>query len=102
VTVLWGALSWALTPPLQNYLIETDPKTSDIQQSLNTAALQIGISIGSAVGGAMFAVTGSAKHLAGFGAILVLCALGCAIFSLKRAPVSHGAELGMKSAHNNS
>ncbi|MGE7690279.1 MFS transporter [Lysinibacillus sp. NPDC097214] len=102
VTVLWGALSWALTPPLQNYLIQTDPKTSDIQQSLNTAALQIGISIGSAVGGAMFAVTGSAKHLAGFGAILVLCALGCAIFSLKRAPVSHEAELGMKSAHNNS
>ncbi|MGE7929641.1 MFS transporter [Lysinibacillus xylanilyticus] len=101
VTVLWGALSWALTPPLQNYLIQADPKTSDIQQSLNTAALQIGISIGSAVGGAMFTVTGSATHLASFGAILVLCALGCAIFSLKRAPVSHEAELGLKSAHNN-
>ena len=26
VTILWGALSWALTPPLQNYLIQTDPK----------------------------------------------------------------------------
>ncbi|MGE7676105.1 MFS transporter [Lysinibacillus sp. NPDC094403] len=101
-TILWGALSWALTPPLQNYLIETDPKTSDIQQSLNTAALQLGISIGSAVGGALFAVTGSATHLASFGAILVLCALGCAIFSLKRAPGSQEAELELKSAHNNS
>lgn len=101
VTILWGALSWALTPPLQNYLIQTDPKTSDIQQSLNTAALQIGISIGSAVGGVMFTVTGSAMHLSSFGVILVLCALGCAIFSLKRAPVSHEAELGLKSAHNN-
>lgn len=101
VTILWGALSWALTPPLQNYLIQTDPKTSDIQQSLNTAALQIGISIGSAVGGAMFTVTESAMHLSSFGVILVLCALGCAIFSLKRAPVSHEAELGLKSAHNN-
>ncbi|WP_103976377.1 MFS transporter [Lysinibacillus sphaericus] len=90
VTVLWGALSWALTPPLQNYLIQTDPKTSDIQQSLNTAALQIGISIGSAVGGAMFTVTGSVMHLASFGAILVLAALGCAIFSLKRAPLANG------------
>ncbi|TKI50467.1 MULTISPECIES: MFS transporter [Lysinibacillus] len=88
VTVLWGALSWALTPPLQNYLIQTDPKTSDIQQSLNTAALQIGISIGSAIGGAMFTVTGSVMHLASFGAILVLAALGCAIFSLKRAPLA--------------
>jgi len=90
VTVLWGALSWALTPPLQNYLIQTDPKTSDIQQSLNTAALQIGISIGSAIGGAMFTVTGSVMHLASFGAILVLAALGCAIFSLKRAPLANG------------
>ncbi|WP_432702882.1 MFS transporter [Lysinibacillus sphaericus] len=90
VTVLWGALSWALTPPLQNYLIQTDPKTSDIQQSLNTAALQIGISIGSAVGGAMFTVTGSVMHLASFGAILVLAALGCAIFSLKRTPLANG------------
>lgn len=90
VTVLWGALSWALTPPLQNYLIQTDPKTSDIQQSLNTAALQIGVSIGSAVGGAMFTVTGSVMHLASFGAILVLAALGCAIFSLKRAPLANG------------
>ncbi len=88
VTVLWGALSWALTPPLQNYLIQTDPKTSDIQQSLNTAALQIGISIGSAVGGALFAMTGSVMDLASFGAVLVLCALGSAAFSLKRAPLS--------------
>lgn len=102
VTVLWGALSWALTPPLQNYLIQIDPKTSDIQQSLNTAALQIGISIGSAAGGAMFAVTGSVMHLSSFGAILVLCALGCAIFSLKRAPVSQEHELDLTSAQHNS
>jgi len=102
VTVLWGALSWALTPPLQNYLIQIDPKTSDIQQSLNTAALQIGISIGSAVGGAMFAVTGSVMHLSSFGAILVLCALGCAIFSLKRAPFSQEHELDLTSAQHHS
>lgn len=89
-----GALSWALTPPLQNYLIQADPQSSDIQQSLNTAALQIGISIGSALGGAVFAFTGSVMHLASFGTLLVLCALGCAIFSIKRAPVSqeHSAE----------
>lgn len=93
VTVLWGALSWSLTPPLQNYLIQTDPKTSDIQQSLNTAALQIGISIGSAVGGAVFTVTGSVMHLSTFGAVLVLCALGCAIFSIKRVPLSNSNQL---------
>jgi len=101
-TVLWGALSWALTPPLQNYLIQADPQSSDIQQSLNTAALQIGISIGSAVGGAMFAWTGSVMHLASFGTILVLCALACAIFSIKRAPLGQEQHVDYSSAHHNS
>ncbi|SPU38553.1 major facilitator superfamily transporter [Lysinibacillus capsici] len=101
-TVLWGALSWALTPPLQNYLIQADPQSSDIQQSLNTAALQIGISIGSAVGGAMFAWTGSVMHLASFGTILVLCALGCAIFSIKRAPLGQEQHVDYQSAHHHS
>lgn len=101
-TVLWGALSWALTPPLQSYLIQADPKSSDIQQSLNTAALQIGISIGSAIGGAIFAVTTSAMHLASFGALLVLCALGCVIFSIKRAPTTQDDSINYPSAQHHS
>jgi len=101
-TVLWGALSWALTPPLQSYLIQADPKSSDIQQSLNTAALQIGISIGSAVGGAIFAVTASSMHLASFGALFVLCALGCIIFSIKRAPITQEQTLNYPSAQHHS
>ncbi len=50
----------------------------------------------------MFAVTGSVMHLSSFGAILVLCALGCAIFSLKRAPVSQEHELDLTSAQHHS
>ena len=95
-------MSWALTPPLQNYLIQADPQSSDIQQSLNTAALQIGISIGSAVGGAMFAWTGSVMHLASFGTILVLCALGRAIFSIKGHLLDRSKDVDYQSAHHHS
>ncbi|MEC1180318.1 MFS transporter [Metasolibacillus meyeri] len=92
VTVFWGALSWALTPPLQAYLIQIAPKTSDVQQSLNTAALQIGIAIGSAVGGIVFTFTASAIYLSTFGAIFAIAALVCAAISLKGLSTSQSQE----------
>lgn len=50
VLVIWGVLSWAITPPIQSHLIELAPETSDIQQSLNNAALHLGIAFGTFVG----------------------------------------------------
>ncbi|MGG4547274.1 MFS transporter [Rossellomorea marisflavi] len=94
MTILWGGLSWALTPALQNYLIQTAPDTSDIQQSINTSALQVGISLGSAIGGTVVSMTGDVSHLASLGAILVLFAVISAAVSLKRPPLgqSHRAK----------
>lgn len=89
--ILWGGLSWALTPPLQSFLIQIAPETSDIQQSLNTSALQIGISIGSGVGATVVTATGSVMNLASVGAVLVLISLGCAIISIKKASLSEGS-----------
>ncbi|MBM7715708.1 DHA1 family purine base/nucleoside efflux pump-like MFS transporter [Bacillus thermophilus] len=91
--MLWGALSWSLAPPQQNYIIQIDPDASDIQQSINNSALQIGISLGSAIGGVVLAHTSSLISTAHVGAGVVVIALICGIISLTRSSGIDQAEM---------
>lgn len=83
VLVVWGVLSWSITPPIQSHLVQLAPETAGIQQSLNNAALHLGIALGTLVGSVVidrFSVEKNALVGTGF----VIIALGAALVSLPR------------------
>ncbi|QOT00973.1 MFS transporter [Brevibacterium sp. JNUCC-42] len=83
VMVIWSMLSWAITPALQSYLIESSPESSDIQQSLNNSALHFGIAFGSLIGGIVIERS-SIDLNATVGGLIILLALGSAVFSMAK------------------
>ncbi|ERN52193.1 MFS transporter [Alkalihalophilus marmarensis] len=83
VMVVWSMLSWAITPAIQSYLIETAPKTSDIQQSLNNSALHFGIAAGSMIGGIVIEQS-TVEMNATVGGVFVLFSLGVVIMSMTK------------------
>lgn len=85
VTIVWGILSWAISPAMQSYLIESSPKTGSILQSLNNSALHLGVASGSFIGGIVIAWT-SVVNNAWIGSIFILLSVVTMIISLKLKP----------------
>ncbi|MEN2768911.1 MFS transporter [Ornithinibacillus xuwenensis] len=80
--VLWGIMSWAISPAMQSYLIDASPDTSDIQQSLSNSSLHFGIAFGSFIGGLIIGQM-SVEYNAVIGGILIVASLGTMYISMK-------------------
>ncbi|OZB96708.1 MFS transporter [Paenibacillus sp. XY044] len=83
VVIVWCAFNMAPSPAIQSYLVRLAPKSADIQLSLNTSALHLGVAAGSAVGGVVisrYEVTANAW----IGGLVVILAIVSSIVSLYR------------------
>jgi DHA1 family purine base/nucleoside efflux pump-like MFS transporter len=57
---VWSALSWTISPAMQNYLIQNAPGAADANVGINTSAMHLGVALGSALGGLVIAGPGLA------------------------------------------
>lgn len=83
VMVVWGMMSWAMTPPMQTYLMEVSPETANIQISFNNSAVHFGIAIGSTVGGIVVEMA-SVELTPTVGGLFVFVALATALISMAK------------------
>lgn len=81
--VIWAMMSWAITPPIQSYLIESSPDNAGILISLNNSSLHLGIAAGSFVGSIVVEGIGIDKTPFA-GSIFIVLALFAAIHSISR------------------
>lgn len=54
---IWGIATWTTTPAKQFYLISLKPQASETVLSFNTAIMNIGMMLGSSIGGVMIQYT---------------------------------------------
>ncbi|VVD62055.1 MFS transporter [Pandoraea nosoerga] len=70
--MVWGSLSWSISPVVQNHLIRVAPHDADANVGVNVAAMHVGVALGAGVGGA----------LVGAGALALTPWVGCALVAL--------------------
>ncbi|MDF5758342.1 MFS transporter [Spongiactinospora sp. TRM90649] len=88
---LWGAASWAQTPPQQHRLIGAAPDEVPLVVSVNSSAIYVGIALGTALGGA--ALTASAAAMYGAGTVTALLAWIYLIVTTRRRRASGNMDM---------
>ncbi|PCK22880.1 MFS transporter [Bacillus pumilus] len=71
---IWGTATWTTTPAKQFYLISLKPQASETVLSFNTAVMNIGMMLGSSIGGVMIQYT-SVTNLSWIGGLASFVAL---------------------------
>jgi len=80
--MVWGSLSWSISPVVQNFLIRSAPQEADANVGVNVAAMHAGVALGAGVGGAL--VDGHALTLTPWvGCTLVAVAVALAAFAVR-------------------
>ncbi|AJH03181.1 hypothetical protein ASE53_32705 [Bacillus sp. Root11] len=71
---MWGVATWTTTPAKQFYLISLKPQSSETVLSFNTALMNVGMMLGSALGGIIIQYT-NIENLSWIGGLFVILAL---------------------------
>lgn len=80
--MVWGSLSWSISPVVQNFLIRSAPQEADANVGVNVAAMHVGVALGAGVGGAL--VDGRALALTPWaGCTLVAVAVALAALAVR-------------------
>ncbi|WP_405098997.1 MFS transporter [Oceanobacillus sp. FSL H7-0719] len=91
--IVWGMMSWSVSPPMQSYLMTAAPDTADMQISISNSALHFGIAFGSFIGGIVVDQASVALNPY-IGGIFVILSLGTMLISMKQRKTSEGKIAG--------
>ncbi|WDZ79874.1 MFS transporter (plasmid) [Ensifer adhaerens] len=90
VMMVWGCISWMISPVVQSFLMVTGPDAADAGISLNLSAMHIGVALGTAVGGVTLEAA-SSQALPLVGAAVAALAVAASLVAVRQRPsASHG------------
>lgn len=81
--MIWSALSWAISPAQQTYLLQLAPDNAETQLSLNSSMLHLGIAMGSIIGSTVIEHS-SVSNNPWVGGLIAAASFGVAAYSLSR------------------
>lgn len=80
--MLWGGLSWTISPIVQNYLIHSDPANAGVSIGVNNSSMHLGVALGALIGGLVVKFS-SVSWAPWIGVLVVFLSVLCALYSTR-------------------